>query len=211
MSKNYKFYEEVGNSITHGIGVFLGVIGLMFLIVFAHQEGTTMHVISFSVFGATLILLYLISTLYHAFSDLKLKKLFQKLDHIAIFLLIAGTYTPICLTVLTGSWRWTILSMVWGGALLGILLKVFFTGKLKILSTVIYALLGLIVIVAIKQVYSSMTMEGFVLLVLGGVFYLGGIYFYLRDQIKFFHVIWHLFVLAGSTFHYFAVFSLLPN
>lgn len=207
--KLYTKKEEIFNAVTHGVGACLAIAALVILVVLAALKGTAIHVVTFSIFGIMLVILYLVSTLYHSLTHDKVKKLFRKFDHISIFLLIAGTYTPFCLATLKGSMGWTILGIVWGCTLLGILMKVFYAGKKEVLSTLLYIIMGWLVIIAIKPLYMLMSVHGFVFLVSGGVFYTLGTYFYVQDKIRYNHGIWHLFVLAGSTFHFFSVLSLL--
>lgn len=201
--------EEIANAITHGLGALMAIAALVILTVFSVIKGSTWHAVSFPVFGATLVILYVASTLYHSFSNEKVKILFRKFDHMSIYLLIAGTYTPFCLTVLNNWIGWTLFGIVWGCAILGIVLKAFFTGKKELLSTILYVLMGWVALFAIKPLFDSVSLTTFVLLMTGGVFYTAGTYFFTKDRIKYFHSIWHLFVLAGSTFHFFAVINLL--
>jgi hemolysin III len=201
--------EEAANAITHGIGALMAIAALVILTVFSILKGTTWHVVSFSVFGATLVTLYTASTLYHSLTNEKVKVLFRKFDHMSIYLLIAGTYTPFCLTVLNNWIGWTLFGIVWGSAILGIVLKSFFTGKKELLSTILYVVMGWVAIIAIKPLFDSVALTTFILLMGGGVFYTAGTYFFVKDRIKYFHSIWHLFVLAGSTLHFFAVLNLL--
>lgn len=201
--------EEIANAITHGLGALLAIAALVILTVFSAIKGNAWHIVSFSIFGVTLVTLYLASTLYHSFTNEKVKVLFRKFDHMSIYLLIAGTYTPFCLTVLNNWIGWTLFGIVWGSAILGIVLKAFFTGKKELLSTILYVLMGWVALFAIKPLFDSVTLTTFMLLMMGGVFYTAGTYFFVKDRIKYFHSIWHLFVLAGSTFHFFAVLNLL--
>lgn len=201
--------EEIANAITHGLGALLAITGLVILTVFSAIKGNAWHIVSFSIFGVTLVILYLASTLYHSFTSEKLKIFFRKLDHMAIYLLIAGTYTPFCLTALNNWIGWTLFGVVWGSAILGIIVKVFYTGKGELLSTILYVVMGWVAIFAIKPLYESVSLTTFILLMTGGVFYTAGTYFFTKDRIKYFHSIWHLFVLAGSIFHFFAVLNLL--
>jgi hemolysin III len=201
--------EEIANAITHGLGALLAIAALVTLTVFSAIKGNAWHIVSFSIFGATLVTLYLTSTLYHSFTNEKVKVLFRKFDHMSIYLLIAGTYTPFCLTVLNNWIGWTLFAIVWGSAILGIVLKAFFTGKKELLSTILYVLMGWVAVFAIKPLFDSVSLTTFILLMTGGVFYTAGTYFFTKDRIKYFHSIWHLFVLAGSTFHFFAVLNLL--
>lgn len=205
----YSKGEEIANAITHGIGAALAVAALVLLVVFSVIYGTVWHVVSFSIFGATLFILYLESTLYHSITNKRVKRLFRKFDHMSIFLLIAGTYTPFCLTILRGTVGWIIFGIVWGSTVVGIVMKAFFTGKKDHLSTSLYVVMGWLIVMAIKTMYYSMTFSGFVLLVVGGVLYTVGALFYSWDRLKFNHGIWHLFVIGGSACHFFSVMSLL--
>src|SRR3990170_1719732 len=157
--------EEVANAITHAIGALLAIAALVLLIVFAALQGSAWHVSSFSIFGSTLVVLYVMSTLYHSLTHPKAKKLFRKFDHMSIFLFIAGTYTPFCLTVLNGWLGWTLFGIVWTSAVAGILLKAFYTGRGELISTLLYILMGWIVVFVIKPVYAYMSLEGFTFLV----------------------------------------------
>ena len=205
----YTKREEIANAITHGIGACLAIAALVMLVVFASLHGNVWHIVSFSIFGATLVLLYFASTLYHSLTHPAAKYVFRKFDHISIFLLIAGTYTPFCLTALRGWVGWTVLGIVWSCAIIGTVLKAIHIGKLELLSTIMYILMGWVIIIAIKPLYNAMTFTGFMLLIMGGAFYTLGTIFFIKDKIKYFHSIWHLFVLAGSAFHFFAVLTLL--
>jgi hemolysin III len=209
MSKGFKRKEEIISAITHGIGALLAIAGLVILVVFSSLEGTPWHKTSFAVFGSALVLVYTISTLYHGFSGSRLKTLFRKFDHMAIFLLIAGTYTPFCLTVLNGWIGWTLFGLVWACAVAGIILKVFSTGRYEVLSTSLYVAMGWLVVLFIKPLYSAISIESFILLITGGAFYSIGVFFFAKDRVKYFHGIWHMFVLAGSVFHFFSVLTLL--
>lgn len=205
----YSKKEEIFNAITHGVGACLAVAGLVILVVLASIKGSVWHVVSFSIFGAMMVILYLVSTLYHSLTHRKAKKLFRKFDHMAIFLLIAGTYTPYCLAILNNSLGWSIFGIVWCTTILGILMKAFYAGKKEIFSIVLYITLGWLVVLMIKPLYLLMSGQGFTFLVLGGLFYTLGTFFYVKNKIKYNHGIWHLFVLAGSTCHFFSVLSLL--
>lgn len=201
--------EEIANAITHGVGAVLAVAALVLLVVFAALKGTVWHLISFTMFGITLVILYLESTLYHSITNKKVKRVFRKFDHMSIYLLISGTYTPFCLTILRGTIGYTIFGVVWTSTVLGIILKAFFTGKKDVLSTILYIVMGWLIVIAIKTIYLSMTYSGFILLVVGGVLYTLGTIFYASDKMKFNHGIWHLFVIGGSVCHFFSVMSLL--
>lgn len=198
--------EEVMNAVTHGIGTLLAVAGLVLLTVFAYLYGEIWHIISFSIYGTTLVLLYLASTLYHSFTNERLKYIFKILDHAAIYLLIAGTYTPFTLVPLHGVLGWTVFGSVWGLALIGIVLKVFFVGRFKVISTLCYILMGWFIIFAIKPLLATIGSLGMMWLIIGGLFYTLGSVFYLWHKLPYNHAIWHLFVLAGSISHFIAVF-----
>jgi len=201
--------EEITNAITHGIGALLSVAALVLLIVFSSLYGTIWHIISFAIFGSTLVILYVMSTLYHSLTPIKAKKLFRKFDHMSIFLLIAGTYTPFCLTILNGWIGWAIFGVVWFCAVNGIVLKVFYTESRQRISTALYIMMGWIIVFFIGPVYDELSVKGFVFLLAGGLFYTMGVFFFVKDDIRYSHSIWHMFVLAGSTFHFFSVMSLL--
>jgi hemolysin III len=201
--------EEIANAVTHGIGALLAIAALVLLVVFSALQGSAWHVSSFAIFGSTMVVLYVMSTLYHSLTHIRAKKLFRKFDHMSIFLLIAGTYTPFCLTALRGWLGWTIFGIVWACAIGGIIVKAFHTGKGALISTVLYIIMGWIIIFFIRPVYETMSAEGFSFLLLGGAFYTLGAFFFIREKIPYNHSIWHLFVLAGSTFHFFSVLSLL--
>lgn len=206
----FSIKEEIANAITHGIGAVLAIAALVILIVFATINGTGYHIVSFSVYGSAMLILYLASTLYHSLTHAKVKYLFRKFDHMSIFLLIAGTYTPFCLTVLQGWIGWTVFGITWACAIGGIVLKAFNTGKHERLSTLLYVLMGWLILPAIKPLYDAVNAKTFIFLMLGGACYTAGTYFFLKDTSKpYYHSIWHLFVLAGSTLHFFAVLYLL--
>ena len=198
--------EEIMNAVTHGVGTLLAVAGLVLLTVFASLYGDIWHVVSFSIYGTTLVLLYLASTLYHSFTNERLKVIFKILDHSAIYLLIAGTYTPFTLVPLHGVLGWTVFGLVWGLAILGIVLKVFFAGQFKMASTICYVLMGWFILVAIKPLVATVAINGIIWLVVGGLLYTLGSVFYLWNKLPYNHAIWHLFVLAGSISHFIAVF-----
>ena len=201
--------EEIWNAITHGLGAALAIAALVLLVVFAALYGTVWHVVSFAIFGATLVLLYFASTLYHSFTGPRVKALFRKFDHMSIFLLIAGTYTPFCLAVLRGWIGWTILVFVWGCCVTGIVFKALFTGRKELLSTIAYISMGWVIVFAIKPLYLSISSAAFFYLVAGGVSYTAGTFFYMYERMKYNHSIWHVFVLGGSILHFFSVMSLL--
>ena len=205
----YSFREEVANSVTHGLGALMSIAGLVVLVVMAVRAGDTWQVVSFSIYGGTLIAMYLASTLYHAIPSIKVKRVLKVIDHSAIYLLIAGTYTVFTLGPLRGPWGWSIFGVVWGLALAGIVFKIFFTGRFKALSITVYLLMGWICVVAIPPLVKALPASGLAWLVAGGLAYSLGVIFYGVKRIPFNHAIWHLFVLAGSVFHYLAVITCL--
>lgn len=206
LKRDQSFGEEVANSISHGMGLIAAVVGTPFLIVSAVNYADAGFVVGVSVFAATMILLYLASTLYHAAPVGPAKRIFRVIDHSAVYFLIAGTYTPFMLGVLRGAWGWSILGAVWGLAIIGILLKAFGKAKHPAISTTLYVALGWLVVIAIDPLVDRMATNGLILLVLGGVLYTFGVIFYAFDsRIRYGHLIWHLFVLSGTVSHFFAI------
>jgi len=207
----YSFSEELFNSITHGAGALLSIAALVLLIVYSNAYGTTSHVVSCTIFGVTLILLYSASTLYHSIQKPKAKSVLKIIDHSCIYLLIAGTYTPFLLVTLRGMLGWTMFGVIWVMAILGVAFKIFFVHRFKIISTVAYLIMGWIIIFVIKPLIHSLPSGGLILLVAGGLAYSLGVIFYVWNKLPFNHAIWHLFVLAGSICHFFAImFYVLP-
>jgi hemolysin III len=207
----YSIREELANSITHGIGVILAIGALVVLDVFAAKFGDAWHVISCSIFGATLIILYTSSTLYHSIPFRRAKMLLRIIDHSAIFLLIAGTYTPFTLVSLRGPWGWSLFGAVWAIALLGVVFQVFLLRRWPLFSVGIYVGMGLLILIALKPLFAALPPIGLRLLVAGGMAYIFGLIFYGWNRLPYSHAVWHLFVLAGSALHFFAVlFSVIP-
>jgi hemolysin III len=204
MSATYTDREELAHSITHGFGVVCSVVGLVLMVIFSARYGTIWHVVSTTIFGATLVLLYTSSTLYHSYKDLRAKQILRKFDHAAIFLLIAGSYTPFLLVTLRGAWG--MLSVVWGLAAIGVALKFWFAGRFRVVSTLIYIGMGWLVLVFFKPLAMSLPHDGLVWLFAGGLCYTGGTLFYLWKRLPYHHAIWHLFVLGGSACHWVAIF-----
>ncbi|MFA5326840.1 MAG: hemolysin III family protein [Prolixibacteraceae bacterium] len=198
--------EEIVNSITHGIGALLSIVALIVLIIVAGRHGTAWHLVSFSIYGSTLILLYLSSTLYHSFTNVRIKNLFARFDHISIFLLIAGTYTPILLTSIRGVWGWTLFIIVWCLAIVGAVIRSIYLHRFRKLMVAVYLLMGWMFVVAGKQIYGSLPPISLTFLILGGLAYSGGVIFYMWRKLPYSHGIWHLFVLAGSILHFFAIY-----
>ena len=200
------YQGERFNSISHLIGAIAALVGLVVAVVVAARQGDPWKIVSFSVYGTALLFLYTVSTLYHSLQG-KAKQVFRKLDHYSIYFLIAGTYTPFTLVTLRGSWGWTIFGIIWGLALLGILLEALPQGKNRVLSVVIYVAMGWLMIIALKPLLAALPRTGFGWLLLGGCLYTGGLLFYFFDgRIRHFHGIWHLFVLGGSVCHYITLF-----
>ena len=203
--KQYSTGEEIANSITHGIGIVLAIAALGILTVFAGAYGDVRHVVSVSIYGTTLVLLYTASTLYHSIQNPHAKGILQVLDHSAIYLLIAGTYTPFTLVSLRGPWGWWLFGVIWGFAVLGVVFQLSLLRRWRAVSLCLYIGMGWVVVVAIKPLIVSVATGGIVFLVLGGLAYTAGILFYCWEKLKYHHAIWHLFVLAGSILHFFAV------
>ncbi len=207
----YSIGEEIANSVTHGVGVVLSIGGLAVLTAFASVLGNVWHIVSTSIFGGTLILLYASSTLYHSIQLPRVKRILRVIDHSAIFLLIAGTYTPFTLVSLRGAWGWTLFGIVWGLAIIGIVFQVTRLRQWPILSLALYVGMGWAVIIAAKPLLTAIDPGGLTLLLIGGLFYTGGIVFYVWRRLPYHHAIWHVFVLVGSAFHFFAIlFYVIP-
>lgn len=207
----YSLGEEIANSVTHGVGAALSVAGLILLVVLSANDGDVWRVVSFSVYGSTLVILYLASTLYHGFQNPRVKRVFRVFDHASIYLLIAGSYTPVLLVSMRGAWGWSLFGVVWGLALLGVAFKVIFIGRYEVLATVAFVLMGWLVVIAFKEMLVRVPPGGIALLIAGGLVYTLGVIFYAWEKLPFNHAIWHLFVLGGSICHFFAVlFYILP-
>ena len=201
----------MANSLTHGLGTVLAIAALVLMVVSAALNGTARHVVGASLFGACLVVLYAMSTLYHAFRGPRVKRVFHILDHAAIFLLIAGTYTPFCLAM-GGGWGWSLFGTVWGLAALGMAFKAVFGPRLKWLSTAVYVAMGWLLVLALGPPVRSPPLRGIVSLFAGGVFYTVGVVFYVWKKLAYHHAIWHLFVLLGSACHVVSVlFFVIPR
>lgn len=198
--------EEIANAVTHAIGMLLAVAALPILTVAAVQQGSAIGVVGVSIFGATLFLLYFASTIFHALPQGPAKRVFGILDHCAIYLLIAGTYTPIVLVALGGSWGWSMFGVIWGMAVGGIIFKAIFRLKYPMLSNLLYLVMGWTILIAIRPLIDAVPAAGLAWIVAGGLAYSLGLLFYVFDsRWRYAHFIWHLFVLAGSLCHFFAV------
>ena len=205
----YTIQEEIANSVTHGVGTGMAVVGLIVLIVLAAVYGGTRQIVSVSVYGGSLIILYLASTLYHSIQHPQAKKVLRIFDHASVYILIAGTYTPFLLLAIRGTLGWAVLAIVWTLAAIGITWKIFFIGRYEIIATAAYVLMGWMCMILVKEMITKLPPVGLVLLMTGGIIYTIGVIFYAWEKIPYNHAIWHVFVLGGSICHYFAIMSLL--
>jgi hemolysin III len=201
----YSAAEEIAHAVSHGVGIVLAITGLTVLVAHAALRGDAVDVTTSAVFGATLVLLYVASTLYHAIPMPPAKRVLRVLDHASIYLLIAGTYTPFCLGPLRGPWGWSLFALVWSGAVAGILFKSLAIGRAPIASVVLYVAMGWSIVIAFGPLTRVLDPAGIRLLVAGGLAYTLGLTFYAWKSLRFHHLVWHLFVLAGSILHFFAV------
>ena len=201
----WSFGEELAHSVTHGVGWIASLVGLVVLMVPAVRTGDPWTIVACAVYGVTLVLLYAASTLYHALSGTRARRVFHIFDHSAIFLLIAGTYTPFALVTLRGPWGWTIFCIVWSLAIAGVTLKAVFGPKWPILSTSIYIAMGWTVVIAVKPLLAAMPPGAIAWLVAGGLAYTGGVTFFAWTRLRYSHAVWHLFVLTGSICHYIVI------
>jgi hemolysin III len=197
--------EEIVNSITHGIGVLLSIAALVILVVFAALHGNAWHIVSFTIFGVSLIVLYTASTLYHSFTGEKVKNIFARFDHASIFLLIAGTYTPILLTTLRGTLGWVLFGIIWATAITGIVIRSIYLHRFRKIMVAIYLIMGWMFVFALKSVIHNLPAVSLWFLVIGGITYSLGVVFYAWRNLPYGHGIWHLFVLGGSICHFFAI------
>ncbi|MGF7185268.1 hemolysin III [Desulfitispora alkaliphila] len=201
----YTLKEEIFNSVTHGIGALLSIAALVILVAFASISGDVWRIVSFSIYGFTLFFLYTASTLYHSVFHEKTKQVLRVLDHASIYLLIAGSYTPIALVAMQGTWGWVIFCVIWTLALTGVILKIVSFDKAKHISTFLYLIMGWLIVIAIKPLLSTAPPGLLGWLLAGGLIYTSGVIFYVNKKIPFNHAIWHLFVLGGSTVHYLGI------
>ena len=198
--------EELLNILTHGIGLLMSLVALVVLVVYAVLEGTAWHVVSFAIYGSSLVVLYFASTIFHLSTNEKVRARLKVFDHASIFLLIAGTYTPFTLVTLRGPLGWSIFGVIWGLAIAGILLKLFYTGRFNVLSTILYVLMGWMIIFAIYPLAEVFSFNGLLWLVAGGISYTIGAIIFLFNNIPFNHTIFHVFVILGSLCHFVSVF-----
>lgn len=198
--------DEALNSLTHAVGLALAICGLILLVVLAVLRGSALHVVSYSIYGVTLVALYAASTAYHGVRRPHVKRRLKVVDHAAIYLLIAGTYTPFTLLSLRGAWGWSLFGVIWGLAAAGVVFKLFFTGRFERTSTAIYLAMGWLVVIAAGPMIARVPLAAIALLFAGGLCYSFGVLFYMTDhRWRFGHAVWHLFVLSGSTCHFFAI------
>ena len=205
MSRPPTLGEEIANSITHGIGAALSIAGLVAIVAVAALDRPAWQVVACAIYGTSLVLMYVSSAMYHALTNERAKRVFKILDHSSIYLLIAGTYTPFTLITLRGPWGWSLFAVVWGLCVCGVVFKSLWIGRLKVASTVVYLLMGWCVVVAIRPLLAALPWTGFMWMLAGGLCYTAGVAFYANSR-RFAHSIWHLFVMAGSVCHYWAVF-----
>ena len=211
-SKSRVSFDELANSVTHGVGLGLSIAGFAALLILTIVRGGAWQIVSCAIYGVTLVCPYASSTLYHGLPSRKVKRIFRIFDHSAIFLLIAGTYTPFLLVNLRGAWGWSLLGVVWGLAAAGIVSKVWFVDRYPMLSTGVYVLMGWMALIAVKPLFHAVPTIGLIWLLAGGLMYTAGVVFYASKRIPHSHAIWHLFVMAGSICHYVAVlYSVIPQ
>lgn len=207
VERSYHLGEEIANSVTHGIGALLSVAGLTLMLMLAVTEHDATRIASSIIYGSTLILLFLLSTLYHSFKHHSVKEIFQTLDHCAIYLLIAGTYTPFLLISLKGAWGYSLMAVIWGLAVFGIVFKLCCRERFPKISLITYLLMGWLIVIAATEMIARVPLGGLVLLAVGGLVYTIGTIFYAWDRMPYNHAVWHLFVLGGSICHFFAIYS----
>lgn len=201
----YTVAEEIANALTHGIGALLSAAGMSALIIYAAMSQDPWRIASVTIFGATMVLMYLTSTLYHALPHPRTKKFLRIADHCAIYLLIAGTYTPFLLVSMRGPWGWSLFAVIWSCAVAGCIFKFFFTGRFNVVSTLLYIAMGWTVVIAIKPTLEMVPTGALIAIAAGGICYTLGTIFYLWDRLPYNHAIWHLFVLGGTLAHFIAI------
>jgi len=207
----YSLAEEIWHAISHGFGLFLSTFGFGVLVTLAAVSGDTAKILTSIVFGIGLILMYGASTLYHAITHRRIKTILQTFDHVAIYILIASTYTPVVILGVRGVFGWVLFAVVWAMAVVGIVLKIFFPQRFEVFPLVLYGVMGWLILIAWKPLVAHAGWLPFILLFAGGLVYTLGIFFYAKESMKLNHAIWHLFVLGGSVFHYFTVFLLVKG
>ena len=202
----YSRAEELANRFTHGLGALLSLIGVIALVGLALGQHDTNRIVSSGIYGGAMVTFYCLSTAYHSVSKPYTRYVFRILDHVSIYLMIAGSYTPFGMVALRGPWRWSMLGLVWGLGTVGAILKIFTVHRLRIIGPLLYIGLGWSVVIAIKPLSAALASDGLALLFLGGAAYTVGVIFYLWDRLPYNHAIWHVFVLAGSACHFGAIF-----
>ncbi len=198
-------FEEIANSISHGLGFILSIVAITFLVVYSCKDNDPWKMIAFSIYGSSLSILYLFSTLYHSFSNSRIKAIFRRLDHAAIYLLIAGTYTPFILISLRETWVIYLFPVVWSMAIIGIYIKIFYIHRYERLTLLYYIIMGWMALIAVKPLFNSIPIESFIWIFIGGLSYTSGVIFYAWERLPFNHTIWHGFVLMGSVSHYIGI------
>ena len=206
ITQTYPFWEEFVNVLSHGVGLLLSIAALTLMVVFASLDGNAWHIVGAAIFGASLVVLYLASTLFHGVRKPDVRRWLNVFDHAAIYILIAGTYTPFLLVTLNGAWGWSLFGVIWGLAIAGVVFKIFFTGRFNAVSTIVYVLMGWLIVIAIVPLFENLPTAGLIWLVAGGISYSVGAVFFMFDRLPFNHAIFHFFVLGGSVCHFFAVF-----
>ena len=209
VNKDYTLGEEIAHSVTHGVGALLSVIGLVALLVLAILYGTTWHILSYAVYGLSMVALYLASTLYHGVQKPRLRPILRKVDHACIYLLIAGTYTPFVLISMRSTLGLTMLTIVWAMAVFGIVYKIFFIDRFVVLTTLAYVVMGWMSVFAWREMVANLSPVGLTFLLAGGVLYTIGVVFYAMTKIRYTHAVWHFFILGASACHFVAVLTLL--
>lgn len=204
-SRPYTPGEEIANSVSHGIGAALSIAGLVILVYPAYQKGNIWQIVSFSIYGSSLVLLYLSSTLYHSFQNIRVKRILKIFDHSSIYFLIAGTYTPFLLISIRGTLAWVLAGVIWGLAIAGIIFKTLFIHKFKRLSVLVYILMGWLCVTASKEMLETIPAAGLIWLAAGGLSYTFGVIFYVWKKLPYGHMVWHLFVLGGSISHFISI------
>jgi hemolysin III len=204
-ARRYSPVEEIANSAIHGLGVVLSITALVLLTTLAARSGDVWRIVSSAIYGSTLVALYLSSVLYHSFRAPGVKRVFRYFDHSAIYLLIAGSYTPFTLVTLRGAWGWILFGLVWGVAALGLLMTVIGIGRSRVLASLVYIGMGWLIVIAIKPLLAAIPPGGIAWLVAGGLLYTFGVVFYIWKKLPFHHAVWHLFVLGGSVCHFIAI------
>ena len=197
--------EDVANSVSHSVGLGMSIVGMVILVVVAAMSGDTMRLVSAIIYGSTLVTLFAASTIYHSVRRPQLRRIFRVIDHSAVYLLIAGSYTPFTLVILDSAWGYPLCAVVWSMALVGVLYKIFWFGRFKGLSMALYLVMGWAMVVAIRPLLDALDPAGVILVFVGGLFYTGGVFFYAWEKLFLNHAIWHLFVLTAAVCHYLAI------